>query len=154
MRILALIAPATWPAVITALGRHGDGHQIHLVATATPAAPVVSPFTALMGRGRPTADRLPDETEDTVRSLLAQAEEALGGPCTSTVLHGHPERAVAESTADADWLILARDGDQTRLGPASLGRDTRFIVDHAPCTVELIWPDAVPDITTIPAPPR
>jgi hypothetical protein len=30
-------------------------------------------------------------------------------------------------------LIVARDGDRSRLGPKSLGHHTRFVVDHAPC---------------------
>jgi nucleotide-binding universal stress UspA family protein len=62
---------------------------------------------------------------------------------------------VITAAADgADLLILARDGDRSRLGPRSLGTHARFIIDHAPCTVELIWPDDVPGLGTIPPPPR
>jgi len=57
-----------------------------------------------------------------------------------------------------DILVLARDGDHTRLGPRSLGPAARFVVDHAPCRVLLIWPDVAPAVTAIPpgpgAPPR
>ena len=42
---------------------------------------------------------------------------------------------------DASLLVVARDGDRSRVGPHSLGRATRFVVDHAPCAVLLIWPD-------------
>jgi len=52
-----------------------------------------------------------------------------------------------------DILVLARDGDRERLGPRSLGPDARFVVDHAPCRVLLIWPDITPELTTIPPPP-
>ena len=55
---------------------------------------------------------------------------------------------------DADLLVLARDGDHARLGPKSLGPPARFVVDHAPCRVLLVWADAAPGVETIPPPPR
>jgi hypothetical protein len=61
---------------------------------------------------------------------------------------------VTAAAADADWFIIARDGDRSRLGPHSLGRQARFIIDHAPCTVELIWPESIPGLGTIPPPPQ
>jgi nucleotide-binding universal stress UspA family protein len=64
-----------------------------------------------------------------------------------------PEREVVAESAGADLLILARDGDHTRLGPRSLGHATRFVVDHAPCRVLLVWPDRPPELATIPPPP-
>jgi len=154
MKILALIAPATWPAVAAAVNRHGAGHEVRLVASAVPPAPVVSPFDSLMGRGRPPVDPLVGDVEAAAQSLLDQAAAALDGPCAREVLRGSSERAVVQATVGADWLIVCRDGDQTRLGPASLGRETRFIVDHASCTVELIWPSAPPDVATMSPPPR
>src|SRR6266581_7821122 len=33
---------------------------------------------------------------------------------------------------------------------APLGEATQFVVDHAPCPVLLVWPQAVPGIATIP----
>lgn len=59
---------------------------------------------------------------------------------------------VAEA-AHAGLLVVARDGDQARLGPKSLGKATRFVVDHAPCPVLLVWPGSPPDPATIPPPP-
>jgi arsenical pump membrane protein len=58
------------------------------------------------------------------------------------------------AAAGADLLVLARDGDRSRLGPKSLGRADRFVVDHAPCPVLLVWPDGTPGTHTIPPPPR
>ena len=50
--------------------------------------------------------------------------------------------------------FFARDGDRTHLGPRSLSPATRFVVDHAPCPVLLVWPETPSAITTIPpAPP-
>jgi len=48
----------------------------------------------------------------------------------------------------------ARAGDRSRLGPKSLGRATRFVVDHAACPVLLVWPDAAPEVGTMPPPPH
>jgi len=48
---------------------------------------------------------------------------------------------------------VARDGDRTRLGPKSLGKTTRFVVDHAACPVLLVWPESAPGVATIPPPP-
>ena len=45
------------------------------------------------------------------------------------------------------------DGDRTRLGPRSLSPVSRFVVDHAPCPVLLVWPSLAPGLTTIPPPP-
>jgi hypothetical protein len=49
---------------------------------------------------------------------------------------------------------VARDGDQSRLGPKSLGKEVRFVVDHAPCPVLLIWPAAAPSVASLPPHPR
>ena len=32
----------------------------------------------------------------------------------------------------------------------SLGKTTRFVVDHAACPVLLVWPGSAPDVATIP----
>jgi hypothetical protein len=59
-----------------------------------------------------------------------------------------------EAAAGADLLVAARDGDRARLGPRSLGPATRFVVDHAPCQVLLLWPDEVPELGSMhPGPP-
>ena len=63
---------------------------------------------------------------------------------------GHEVAAAAEGM---DLLVLARDGDHSRLGPRSLGPAARFAVDHAPCRVLLMWADAPPGVDTIPPPP-
>ena len=42
-----------------------------------------------------------------------------------------------------DLLVLARDGRE-QLGPPSLGKRTRFVVDHAACAVLLVWGGPAP----------
>jgi nucleotide-binding universal stress UspA family protein len=65
---------------------------------------------------------------------------------------GRVERVVVEAATGANLLVAARDGDRSRLGPASLGPATRFVVDHAPCPVLLVWPDQAPGMDSIPPP--
>ncbi|MFD8655769.1 universal stress protein, partial [Streptomyces mirabilis] len=85
--------------------------------------------------------------------MLEAGAERLGRPCTRQERTGRTEREVVAAAEGADLLMVARDGDRARLGPHSLGRAGRFVVDHAPCPVLLIWPEATPAVTTIPPPP-
>jgi nucleotide-binding universal stress UspA family protein len=90
----------------------------------------------------------------------SEIEEAVGGAVAGLLGRGSPrpagaptgpprrvDRLVVEAAQDADLLVVARDGDRHRLGPASLGPVTRFVVDHAPCPVLLVWPDQPPRST-------
>jgi hypothetical protein len=87
-------------------------------------------------------------------ALLEAAAARLGRPATRTVRVGRVEREVVAGCEGATLLVCARDGDRTRLGPHSLGHHTRFVVDHAPCAVLLIWPDQVPAISSTPPVPE
>jgi nucleotide-binding universal stress UspA family protein len=98
----------------------------------------------------PSWDAVADEA---AQALLAAADERLGGAARTELRHGRPERAVVEACAGAGLLVLVRDGE-ARLGPKSLGRHARFVVDHAPCPVLLVWDAPPPAIDTLPPPPR
>jgi nucleotide-binding universal stress UspA family protein len=76
-----------------------------------------------------------------------------GRECEKREIHGRAERAVVAASAQADLLVMARDGDRSRLGPKSLGKAARFVVDHAACPVLLVWPESAPALGTIPSPP-
>jgi nucleotide-binding universal stress UspA family protein len=111
-------------------------------------------LAGLLGRGR----RGPEATIDAlsaeaVAGLLDHAQQRLGRPATTEQRTGRVEREVVAATADAILLICARDGDRSRLGPRSLGPATRFVVDHVPCPVLLVWPGEAPDLESIPPPP-
>jgi nucleotide-binding universal stress UspA family protein len=93
-------------------------------------------------------------SDEAARELLADALDALGRKATVAARRGHVEHVVVEAAGDADLLVLARDGDRTRLGPRTLGPAARFVVDHAPCRVLLVWPGTPPGLQTIPRPPR
>ena len=58
-----------------------------------------------------------------------------------------------EAAADADMLFLVRDGEPAR-GPKSIGRTTRFVVDHAGCAVLLAWATEAPGLGSMHWPPH
>ncbi|HQZ00578.1 MAG TPA: hypothetical protein PKV13_12340 [Propionicimonas sp.] len=155
MNVLVWVAAGTWPAVVEAARRRPESDQITLVAADdTGESLPTGVLGGLMGRGRrgpqPEVSGL---TLAEASALLEQAAAALGRPCRTQVVSGPTERVITAAAEQAEWFIIARDGDRSRLGPSSLGRHARFIIDHAPCTVELIWPDGVPGLGTIPPPP-
>jgi nucleotide-binding universal stress UspA family protein len=109
---------------------------------------------ALLGRGGPEIGTTVEQTLIAAETALFDAAQArLGRPADRITRRGRAEREVVAACAHADLLVLARDGDRTRLGPHSLGHATRFVVDHAPCRVLLVWPDEPPNLATLPSPP-
>ena len=109
-------------------------------------------LAGLLGRGNSGA--VPGAVAELAAGeVLDAAIQAVGRPVRAAVLTGRAERAVVLECADADLLILARDGDRSRLGPHSLGKHTRFVVDYAPCPVLLVWPEPAPGVGSIPASP-
>jgi nucleotide-binding universal stress UspA family protein len=112
-------------------------------------------YLGLLGRSeRDPGPRFDEVAATAAADLVAAAVRRLGRPCERLELSDHSERAVVTASAHADLLIVARDGDRSRLGPKSLGRATRFVVDHAACPVLLVWPDAAPGVGTMPPPPH
>lgn len=89
-----------------------------------------------------------------VPAQLCNAEAALrlGWPCTRPGRTGRTEHEVVSAAEGAELLVPARDGARTRFGPHRLGPATRFVVDPAPCSVLLVWPDPEPGTDSLPAP--
>jgi nucleotide-binding universal stress UspA family protein len=87
----------------------------------------------LLGRHPPP--RAPVAADD---ELLDAAQERLGRTAERLSLPGRPEHAAVDAAADFDLLILSRTNLQP--GPHSLGHATRYVVDHAPCPILLVWP--------------
>ncbi|HEY7814340.1 MAG TPA: universal stress protein [Nakamurella sp.] len=110
-------------------------------------------FAGLLGRRYSVGADIEKELSESSEEVLASARERLGRPADLVSRRGRLEREVVAAAADADLLVLARDGDRSRLGPRSLGPATRFVVDHSPCPVLLVWPERAPDAGTIPPPP-
>ena len=159
MTVIAWIVEGTWPACVDAARTYApDGAEIvllHVTGRDVPGA-AHGAYAGLLGRGRPGRDpgtRLEELAAASAQQLLRAAAERLGRPCTRLERSGRIEREVVAAAEGADLLILARDGDRARLGPRSLSPASRFVVDHAPCPVLLVWPETTPGIATIPPPP-
>ncbi len=91
--------------------------------------------------------------EEEAQALLDRARTRLGRPARLSARRGRVEREVLEACAGADLLVLARDG-RPMLGPPSLGKRARFVVDHAPCQVLLVWDDEPPALAGLRWPPH
>jgi nucleotide-binding universal stress UspA family protein len=159
MRALVWIIEDTWQATVAEaagfLPRDAHITLLH-VASTEPETVALAARRGLLGRHPPppaTPEPLREISEEAANELLAEAQTRLGRPATLQARRGRVEREVVAAAERMDVLVLARDGDRERLGPRSLGPATRFVIDHAPCRVLLIWPDVAPELTTIPPPP-
>ena len=159
MRVVVWTAEAGWAACVdTAALLVPDDAEILLLAV--PSAELAEVHeggrAGLLGRRSPPArgPRWEEVADDAAQALLADAHARLGRDAATEIRHGRVEREVVAACEGADLLERARDGDDERLGPKSLGKTTRFVVDHAPCPVLLVWPESAPDVATIPPPPH
>ena len=155
------VCEGTWRASVdAALSLAPAGRRFTLLHVTSADVPDAArgAYAGLFGRGHRAADdpgtRLEEMAATAAGDLLEAAAGRLGCDCERREIQGRPERAVVAASAEADLLVVARDGDQTRLGPKSLGKITRFVVDHAACPVLLVWPESAPDVATIPPPPH
>ena len=159
--VVAWITEGTWQATVDAAARAAAGLDpvelvlLHVVDAEISEA-LHGAFGGLLGRGgrdRDPGDAVASLADAESAQLLAAAESRLGRPARREVRVGRVEREVVAGCVGATLLVCARDGDHSRLGPRSLGPHTRFVVDHAPCAVLLIWPDETPGLRSIPPPP-
>jgi nucleotide-binding universal stress UspA family protein len=162
MTVLVWVAEDTWETCVAAGADAARPEEDILLAHVTPAqlhGAAEGAFEALFGRrryGRDPADLIDQLTDESARDLLAAAVDRLGtraGPVATVDLHGRVEREIVHLAANARLLVCARGGDLHRLGPPSIGPATRFVLDHAPCDVLLVWPAAPPGVETLPPPP-
>jgi nucleotide-binding universal stress UspA family protein len=156
MKIIVWVTEGTWQACVVAARELAAGHQVVLlhVIDADVIEAVAGARAGLLGRAIPaTGSGVADALGAAQAALLDAAEARLDSAAQRLGRRGRVEREVVAACADAGLLVLARDGDHTRLGPRSLGHAARFVLDHAPCRVLLVWPDEPPDLTTLPPPP-
>ena len=159
MRALVWIIEDTWQATIDDASRwlpaDAEITLLH-VASTEPETVARAARRGLLGRHPPRdaqPQSLPAISEQAANELLTEAHTRLGRPATLQARRGRVEREVVSAAEGMDILVVARDGDRERLGPRSLGPTTRFVIDHAPCRVLLIWPDTAPELPNIPPPP-
>jgi nucleotide-binding universal stress UspA family protein len=158
MTVCVWIAEGGWQAAVDAARGHAGEDDVVLLHVSEDDVPEVAhgAFSGLLGRGHRERDPGPhieDLATTSGAELLAAAAERLGRPARLEERHGRVEREVVAAAEGAALLVVARDGDPTRLGPHSLRKHARFIVDHAPCPVLLVWPGEVPSVAAIPPPP-
>jgi len=156
MRTVVWIADGSWPAAVDAAREiTPDGADVVLVHVIPGDVEEVlqGAFAGLLGRHRSAPAAVTQSAVDAEAQLLRAAERRLGRPVGTDLRRGRAEREIVAACAGADLLVLSRDGDRSRLGPHSLGPVSRFVVDHAPCAVLLVWPGSIPTLGTIPPPP-
>ncbi|GLW46579.1 hypothetical protein Stsp02_22410 [Streptomyces sp. NBRC 14336] len=159
MAVVVWIVEGTWPACVDAARAHTPADTdivlLHVTGADVPGA-AHGAFAGLLGRGHPERDpgtRVEQLAATSAQELLQAAADRLGRACTRIERTGRVEREVVAASEGADLLVLARDGDRTHLGPHSLGPASRFVVDHAPCPVLLVWPEPPPGLPTLPPHP-
>jgi nucleotide-binding universal stress UspA family protein len=158
VKVVVWIQEGTWPVCARAARSYPtQGTDLVLLHVTDHDEPGVAhgAYAGLLGRGHPERDpgtRLEQDAARCAAQLLDAAADRLGRPCTRMQRCGRVEREVIAAAEGADLLILARDGDRSRLGPKSLARAGRFVVDHAPCPVLLLWPEPAPALAALPPP--
>jgi nucleotide-binding universal stress UspA family protein len=156
MNVLAWLMEGTWPAVVDAAEGYQKVTFLHVTDPAT-AGTAHGALAGLLGRGThrpdPGAEISAALTAAETRLLTAAAARR-GRPSETLTRHGRVEREVIAACRQFDLLVVARDGDLHRVGPRSLAPPTRFVVDHAPCGVLLVWPTAPAETSPPPPPPH
>jgi nucleotide-binding universal stress UspA family protein len=160
MHVVVWVVEGTWQGCVDAAIQSFPADSQFTLLHVTPSDVTEAADAAalgLFGRGFPARKpdrRYEDIADDQASQLLAAAADRLGRPDAERLSRrGRIEQEVVRAVAQGvDVLVVARDGDRSRLGPRSLCHATRFIVDHAPCAVMLVWPDETPGIDSIPPP--
>jgi nucleotide-binding universal stress UspA family protein len=158
MRAVVWIAENTWEACVdhARVFLPGDAEITLLHVAPTDVEDVAARGAArLLGRRPPPPPGPPLRAiaAEEAQALLESARDRLARPAELVARRGRVEREVLEACAAADLIMLARDGEP-RLGPRSLGPRTRFVVDHAPCQVLVVWAGEPPGIETLRLPPH
>ena len=152
-RVVVWVEPGTWEACVSAAADLVPGDfeaQVLLLYVPDDSEDLLRDARAgLWGRGRPVQPvAAPEDPE-----LLADAEALLRDlardvTITTQLGSGPVERVVTGASENADYLVVGRD--LTRRGPTSLGKHTRFVIDHAQCRVVIVCPQPAPSAATIP----
>ena len=143
MRIVVWICEGTWPACVDAVAGLAGASTAEIVLLHVRAESLPPPRPgSLIGLGR--IGRVEQEARQlstqAAEELLVRAQSRLARRAETRRGSGPAERVV---TATSQLAM-----PETR----SLGRETRFVIDHAPCPVLLVWPGAVPPGAIPPAP--
>lgn len=154
MRVLVWLTESGWEACVDA-ARGLGATDVTLICGASEDAVEAErgALAGLLGRHRrpEVEERFERMSEQAAEDLLATAAERLGRDARRVVAGGRVEHAVTRAARDADLLIAARSS--AHMGPKSIRHPARFVVDHAPCPLLLVWPPGGPQGELPPPPP-
>ena len=146
MRVVIWIVEGSWQVLIDRarelIPADAEVTLLH-VAAADVEQLAAHPGPGRLGRRhRPPGRPVREVSDAEAQALLEAARERLGRHADTNALRGRVEHVVVAACAsrEAELLLLARDGEDSP-GPHSLGRQARFVVDHAGCDVILVWQD-------------
>ena len=144
MAVMVWINPAAaWESAVDAAAGLACDEVVLLLVTEDVAEQ--DTFTGLLGpAGHEPGEAFAGIEEDQAAALFDEAEARIGRPVRRLWERGVPEHEVVAAAGAADMLVCVRDGAPGLPGPDSLGPVTRFVVDHAPCRVLLVWPGERP----------
>lgn len=142
MTVVVWMNPAAvWESAVDAVARLACDEVVLLLVTEGGGEPAGDTFTGLLGpAGHEPGEAFAGIEEDLAAALFDEAEARMGRPVRRLWERGAPEQEVVAAAEGADLLVCVRDGAGDVPGPESLGPVTRFVVDHAPCGVLLVWP--------------
>ena len=141
MAVLIWITEGTWTSCIDAARQLVPGSTdiglLHVTGDEVAAA-ARGAFSGLLGRGHPERDpgaRIEALAQGAAEELLDAATRRLGRPATWLERHGRTEREVVQACEGAELLIVARDGDRSRLvrTVSAQPRDSWWTMHRARC---------------------
>jgi nucleotide-binding universal stress UspA family protein len=138
--VMVWINPAAaWESAVDAAAGLACDEVVLLLVTE--AAAENDAFTGLLGpAGHEPGEAFAGIEEEQAAALFDEAEARIGRPVRRLWERGVAEHEVVAAASGADMLVCVRDGAGGLPGSDSLGPVTRFVVDHAPCGVLLVWP--------------
>lgn len=141
MAVMVWINPAAaWECAVDAVA-HLSHDEVVLLLVTERADEGRGVFAGLLGpAGHEPGETFAGIEEEQAAALFDEAEARIGRPVRRLWERGVAEHEVVTAASGADLLVCVRDGAHGLPGPDSLGPATRFVVDHAPCAVLLVWP--------------
>jgi nucleotide-binding universal stress UspA family protein len=141
MKVLVWITEAGWEACVDA-ARGLGATDVTLICAASDEVVGAErgALAGLLGRHpRPhVEEHLERLTAEAAEALLEAAAGRLGRDARRVLVRGRVEHEVTDAARAADLLVAARSTRQ--MGPKSIRHPERFVVDHAPCPLLLVWP--------------
>jgi nucleotide-binding universal stress UspA family protein len=145
MRVLVWIVEGTWKATVAAakqfLPADAQITLLHIAPAEAQAVAREAPQALLGRRHAQSTGVLQSIAAQVASELLADARALLGRDATLDAQRGRVGETVVAAAQMMDVLVIARDCDHAAEGPHSLGPTARYVLDHAPCPVLLVWSD-------------